>query len=188
MSDLKKQARKKLQEQFQQGGFTMHTEGDVDAVRLWLYSAHAYEQRKQPRMVGQASLELYRAMTSTDNWLTQMVTDKEAPDGLLGVIRSFDKSELAGTTTEPERQLLTAALARYAIVTKSWELNMAMVGGIGSVPGIHVVIVDWVSSQGAELIRPFIFNHKDAVMSSLELKEMLAFCMDKHFGNRPGDR
>lgn len=183
MDDIQKASMKRLRNTYADAGFVLRTEDGMQApVRLWFYSCTLDANGKiSTRMVAQASSELYQSMRTRTGIMANH--DISPVDALACCLNDFDGKR--GKETEADRQILTAVMAHYALLTDTWK----QAPEISQIPGIHFLVMDWTPGHSAlKSMRPAMMLAKDSILTSPELQGFAEYVMNSHFKLRPDDR
>lgn len=118
--------------------------GGSEAVGFWLYS---YNMVTGPRLVGQLTLEGYRAIQSGDD-LKELGVHKPA-DALGATLAAYDDLPKKARNAEQSERVLSA-LSTYASSTLTWQSLPPLKTGAMQ----HFMVFDWLTSSGTRVFRP----------------------------------
>ncbi|EMN3633146.1 hypothetical protein [Pseudomonas triclosanedens] len=152
MDEVTKARSRKFAEQIRNAGWALEA-GQGEAITssgFWLYS---YSLDTGPRLVGQLTVEGYRAMSSGE--LLRLVGPETKPADVLGsFLESYDALVPALRNRESS-ELLTMALALYASQTQT----LASLPSLQSGNAQHLMVFDWKVRAGHRVLRPAAAVH-----------------------------
>lgn len=178
--ELRRHRHRKLLGQLQAAGWKPDQEGlDASPVRLWLYSVSLDHG---PRLVMQAGAQLYRDMQSGGGVIGELAKDGSVPgDDLAAALRAHDGKAFPAAE---DRQCLGMYLAWYASSTRTWQQRPSL----DEVGGVHVVVFDWASRAGHDVLRPACCSSPVAgPMNDGDLASFFGYVLAAHVRQHPQD-
>lgn len=115
-----------------------------NAVGFWLYS---YNFVAGPRLVGQLTLDGYRAMQSGAD--LKKLGGLQPADILGATLTAYDALADQSRNAQ-ESQTVIAALSLYASSTMTWQALPPLKTGAHQ----HIMVFDWLTTTGKRIFRP----------------------------------
>lgn len=137
---------RKFARQIDEAGWVLDPgqEGTQNAISFWLYS---FNVRSGSRLVGQMTIEGYRAMRSGEMF---GVKDPSAAAQVLGtVLEHYDGLPPEGRS-KANSDLVVSAMAAYASATRTFQSLPAL----SSCPNQHFMVFDWLTGPNNRIFRP----------------------------------
>lgn len=176
MDDVGKARARKFAESLREASWVIDSDaaGAGNAVGFWLYS---YNLVAGPRLVGQLTLEGYRAMKSGDNLKT--LGGLKPHDVLGATLTAYDdlpeQSRNAG-----ESQAVISALSLYASSTMTWQALPTLKTGVHQ----HFMVFDWLTASGNRIFRPAAAV-TDSVLAPETLTDFSKQVLTAHLSKHP---
>lgn len=189
MDDIQKAQLRRASKKFSAAGFEMRTDVHVGPMsNLWLYSCSYRAGKVMPRMMTQVTANVRGEMLSRSGLMAEELelkdggaTTKFKPndvDELAVIIREYDK--LKGSADEASRQLLALVLARYVVITKTWEISKQY----DHQAGIHIIVIDIQGADGSTDILPALIPQRDIVLDPEDIEFVVRARVDHHTSAR----
>ncbi|EKF8205636.1 MULTISPECIES: hypothetical protein [Pseudomonas] len=146
MDDVGKARARKFAESLRHASWVIDDEaaGARNAVGFWLYS---YNLVAGPRLVGQLTLDGYRAMQSGEDLKN---LDGLQPADVLGATLSAYDALPERSRNAGESQTVISALSLYASSTMTWQALPPLKTGAHQ----HFMVFDWLTASGKRIFRP----------------------------------
>lgn len=146
MDDVGKARARKFAESLRHASWVIDDEaaGARNAVGFWLYS---YNLVAGPRLVGQLTLDGYRAMQGGED--LKNLGGLQPADVLGATLTAYDALP-EQRRNAAESQTVISALSLYASSTMTWQALPPLKTGAHQ----HFMVFDWLTASGKRIFRP----------------------------------
>lgn len=151
------------------------SDGNPVFVPVWLYS---YGYEAGCRVHGQLIKDVHDNGLPKDLLASLTLNPGDAYVGMVDIVDS-----LQGGSSERDNQMLIALMFNYTRSTRLWST----LPSYNSVPGIHVVLVDWYTRSNQHILVQAA-SIQPGLMTPQQIADASRMAMEAHLARHPNER